>query len=183
MASRAAPPHLGRAHWLLLASLLLPACGPSEVSAPPPDEKPEISGMYRVRGLTTVIGTNQSREISGTVILVQNGSSYTATFDLKTNYPGPDGALRADVIGTGEGRIEGSSLKGSTQTQILASRVPGLDPGFTLVPHSFGVRVVSNAEGTIKSDGSLEFHLENRGAKGEAYIPTRTSVTGVRVPE
>jgi hypothetical protein len=166
----------------LLPLLLLPACGEPQVSAPPPDDAvPHIAGTYRVEGITTVIGTELSREISGTVILAQEGGEYTATFDLATNYPGPDGALPAEVVGTGEGRIQGSSLKGTASTQIVASRVPGLDPGFTLVPPSFGVRVVSTAEGTVQGDGTLAFQLENRGAEGEDYVPTRTTVTGVRI--
>jgi hypothetical protein len=52
-----------------------------------------------------------------------------------------------------------------------------------MVPPSFGVRVVSNATGEVKPDGSLEFIMENRGAEGEDYIPTRTVVKGIRAQD
>lgn len=181
MASRASLARSAQASLLLLV-LLLPACGGDpEVSAAPPAGPASISGTYRVEGLTTVIGADLSREISGTVILVQEGDAYTATFDLETDYPGPDGALPAEVVGTAEGTIDGTSILGTASTQIVASRVPGIDPGFTLIPPSFGVRVVSTTEGTVKEDGSIELQLENRGAEGEEYVPTRTRVKGVRI--
>jgi len=117
------------------------------------------------------------------VILVQDGASYTATFDLETNYPGPDGEVPAEVVGDGEGTITGNTLDGTLRTQIVASRVPGLDSHFIMVPPAFGVRVVSNATGEVKPDGSLELTMENRGAEGEDYIPTRTVVKGVRTKD
>lgn len=170
---------------ILLLCLHLPACGgESQVaSAPPEAARTSIAGTYRVQGLTTVIGSDASRAISGTLIVAQEGEAYTATFDLQTDYPAPGGAVRADVIGTADGTIEGTALEGTARTQIVAARVPGLDPGFTLVPPSFGVRVVSTARGTVNDDGSIEFQLENRAAEGEEYTPTRTVVRGVRAPD
>lgn len=183
MASRESLVRSALALPLLLCLLLLPACGEeAQVSAPPSDAAPvEIAGTYRVEGLTTVIGTDLSREISGTVVLAQEGTTYTASFELETDYPGPDGALPAEVVGTGKGRIQGSALVGTARTQIVASRVPGLDPGFTLVPATFGVRILSTAVGTVTDDGRIEFEIENRGAEGEDYIPTVTNVTGQRL--
>ncbi len=167
----------------LLVGLALAACGQEagEQAAPAAEETgpAQVAGMYKVEGLTTVIGTDNSREISGNVILVQDGASYTATFDLETMYPGPDGEVPAEVVGNGQGTITGNLLDGTLTTQIVASRVPGLDSHFIMVPPSFGVRVVSNATGELKPDGSLELIMENRGAEGEDYIPTRTVVKGV----
>ena len=183
MASRVPLARPAGARALLLGLVLLPACGeqPSVSAAPAETVPASIAGTYQVEGITAVIGSDMRREISGTVILAQEGSTYTATFDLDTDYPGPDGALPADVIGTAEGTIEGSVLAGTAKTQIVASRIPGIDPGFLLVPPSFGIRVVSTAQGEIKPDGSIEFQLENRAAEGEEYVPTRTRVTGVRI--
>lgn len=182
MASRDSHSRSALALPLLLSLLLLPACGEPQVSAPPPDGDPtSVAGRYQVEGLTTVIGTDLSREIAGIVILVQDGSAYTASFELETDYPGPDGVLPAEVVGTGKGRIQGSALVGTMRTQIVASRVPGLDPGFMMVPPTFGVRVLSTAVGTVQPDGRIEFEIENRGAEGEDYIPTVTKVAGQRL--
>jgi hypothetical protein len=169
----------------LLVGLALAACSQeADVAAPAPSSEPaQISGMYKVKGTTIVVGTEHSREIWGNVILVQDGASYTATFDLETNYPGPDGEVPAEVVGDGEGSITGNTLDGTLRTQIVASRVPGLDSHFIMVPPAFGVRVVSDATGKVKPDGSIEFTMENRGAEGEDYIPTRTVVKGVRAQD
>ncbi|MBW2236866.1 MAG: hypothetical protein JRG85_15890 [Deltaproteobacteria bacterium] len=169
----------------LLVGLALAACSQeADVAAPAPSAEPaQVSGMYKVKGTTVVVGTDHSREIWGNVILVQDGASYTATFDLETNYPGPDGEVPAEVVGDGEGTITGNTLDGTLRTQIVASRVPGLDAHFIMVPPAFGVRVVSNATGEVKPDGSLELTIENRGAEGEDYIPTRTVVKGVRTKD
>jgi hypothetical protein len=169
----------------LLVGLALAACSQeADVAAPAPSSEPaQISGMYKVKGTTIVVGTEHSREIWGNVILVQDGASYTATFDLETHYPGPDGEVPAEVVGDGEGSITGNSLDGTLRTQIVASRVPGLDSHFIMVPPAFGVRVVSDATGEVKPDGSIQFTMENRGAEGEDYIPTRTVVKGVRAQD
>jgi hypothetical protein len=49
-----------------------------------------------------------------------------------------------------------------------------------LIPASFGVRIVSNSVGTLNDDGSITLQIENRGAEGESYIATRTTMRGVR---
>jgi hypothetical protein len=179
--------YLLRTLLALVVGLALAACGQEAGeqagAAPEPTGPAQVAGMYKVKGLTTVIGTDNSREISGNVILAQDGASYTATFDLETMYPGPDGEVPAEVVGDGEGTITGNKLDGTLRTQIVSSRVPGLDPHFTLVPSTFGVRVVSNGTGELKPDGTLEFTMENRGAEGEDYIPTRTVVKGVRAKD
>lgn len=162
----------------------LAACGgePAEVSPPPPAGPAAVAGTYRVQGLTTVVGSEESRSIEGTVVLSQEGGRYTASFSLKTLYPGPDGPLRAEVIGQGEGVVEGRRLEGTAETQIVASRIPGIDSRFTMVPPSYGVRIVSSSLGSIDEDGGLAIEIESRGAEGEEdYRPTRTTMRGQRI--
>ncbi len=185
MASRASLAPSVQALSLLLPMLLLAACGgESQVSEQATDGEPaNVAGTWKVEGLTTVIGQEVSREIAGTVVLTQDGTSYSASFELETDYPSPDGTVPAQVVGTGQGRVRGSTMAGSAQTQIVASQVPGIDPGFTMVPATFGVRVRSTAVGELRRDGSIEFELENQGAEGERYVPTRTRVTGVRIAD
>ena len=166
---------------LFLAGAL--ACGgDSDEASRPKDATPaSIAGTYRIEGTTTVIGhEDQSREISGMVVMTQEGDTWSAHFELETMYPGPDGPLPAQVVGTGGGTITGNAFEGSAETQIVASRIPGIDSQFTLVPPSFGVRIVSTSTGTVNDDGSLTLEIENRAAEGQEYIPTRTTVRGER---
>ena len=131
---------------VLSASMLaLSGCGsesgvPTDATTPPvkaspPDRiPPSLSGMYRVEGVTTVKGTGMEREIKGTVILAQEGDRYTATFSLATTFPTEEGPIQADVIGKGEGRVDGTSLQGTAETQIVMAAVPGIDSAFAFVP-------------------------------------------------
>jgi hypothetical protein len=173
-----------RRFTLLSAAALLAACG-SEVQTPAPVATAgpvQLAGTYEVRGSTRVVGASETREIEGTVILAQEGDAYTATFNLQTLYPSEGGPVTAEVIGRGDGTIAGRSLEGSARTQILASRVQGLDPKFTLVPPAFSVRIVSSTRGEIKPDGRLSIEIESKGAEGEReYVPTHTTLHGRRI--
>jgi hypothetical protein len=152
---------------------------PAAAEAPPAP----IAGRYEVRGSTVAIASGFERHISGTVILATEGNSYTATFDLETTYPDPAAAepIIAEVIGKGEGTIEGRTLRGTAQTQIVAATVPNVDPGFAFIPRSVSTRVISTSVTTISADGNVDIEIENRPAPGEEYQPTRTTLTGRRV--
>jgi hypothetical protein len=151
--------------------------------AAPVDPEP-ISGLYDVRGVTVPIeGGSEGRPITGTVILKQDGASYTATFKLDTTFPGVEDPVQADVIGSGEGTIEGRTLTGTAQTQLVVSTVPGIDTDFAFIPRIVGARIVSTAVTEIHPDGSLVIELENKPAEGEDYRPTRTKLTGQRVSD
>lgn len=163
---------------LLVVSGLLLACG----AEPEPSGPVDLTGTWRLRGNTTVVAGGETRAISGSVILVQDGESYTATFALETLYPTPGGALPAEVIGRGDGTLEGRRLTGTAHTQIVASRVPGLDPSFTMVPPAFTVRIVSETRGHVDDEGHLTLEIRSRGEEGEqGYAPTRTRLHGERV--
>lgn len=142
-----------------------------------------ISGLYEVRGVTRPLdGPGDGRRISGTVILKQDGDSYTATFKLDTTFPGASEPLQADVIGNGEGTIDGRTLTGTTKTQLVVSTVPGIDTAFAFIPRIVGARIESTAVTEIAPDGSVVIHLENQPAEGETdYIATKTRLTGKRI--
>jgi hypothetical protein len=167
---------------LLPLALLSSACGePSDRPSPGvSSQPPPVSGMYQVEGTTTEVESGNSRPIRGSIILSQKGDSYSASFHLKTSYPGPDGNVDAEVIGTGEGRVEGDRLLGSAETQILPAAAPGVDTKFPFVAQLYGPRLVSESVATLKQDGSIVIEIENRGAEGEQYAPTRTRVSGQR---
>jgi hypothetical protein len=174
---------------LILLSAAVPAlaaCGPAEeqpVSSSPEPRNLDVSGMYAVEGETVTVGADERRDIAGTVILVQEGDAFTATFELKTTYPGVEEELPADVIGKGEGKIEGRSFKGTTEQQLVMATVPGIDTGFAFVPRHVGTRIVSDTVGEFSDDGDVSIQIETRPAEGERYRPTRTTLTGSKVED
>jgi hypothetical protein len=140
-----------------------------------------IAGMYEVTGDTLTPSTGDKRSISGTILIAESGGRYTATFNLITTYPGADEALPAEVIGKGEGLVDGRSLIGTAQTQLVMATVPGVDPGFAFVPRMVSTRIVSKSTAKISAEGSVQIRIESHGAKGETYAPTRTTLSGFRV--
>ena len=137
--------------------------------------------MYSVEGVTTETASGHQRKLSGTIILAEEGPRYTATFSLATTYPGGDQSLPAEVIGKGEGSIEGRTLKGTNHTQLVVTTVPGVDPGFAFIPRMVSTRIVSTSVTRLAPDGSVEIELANAPEEGEDYSPTRTVLSGRRV--
>lgn len=178
------------AAWLGSLALFTVSCGAPQETVVEEESAPEvaatpISGRYEVTGSTVALESGYKRDISGTVILTTDGDSYTATFDLATTYPDPaaDEPIIAEVIGKGEGSIEGRTLRGSADTQIVASTVPNVDPSFAFIPRSVSTRIVSKSVTTIAADGSVSIEIENQPAPGEDYMPTRTTLSGKRVAQ
>ncbi len=182
-------------HILCAASWILLACGSEpEIEAPSskgvaPEvgaverEPASVAGMYRVSGFTVEKKTDNQRDISGTIILTQQGDRYTATFNLSTMFPTPDGPVKSDVIGKGEGTIEGRILRGAARTQIVAAGIPGVDPKFAFIPRTVSARLVSATAGRIAEDGTLSVEIENEPAPGAGYAATHTVLSGPRIPE
>ena len=168
----------------LASTLLLSfACGGAEEGAAPEPavQGVPISGMYNVTGVTTETASGHQRKLSGTIILAEEGTRYTATFNLATTYPGGEQSLPAEVIGSGEGTIEGRTLTGTSHTQLVVATVPGVDPGFAFIPRMVSTRIVSTSVTKIAPDGSVEIELSNAPEGDEDYSPTRTVLTGKRV--
>ena len=144
-------------------------------------ETVSVAGLYEVKGTTVEEGGGNKRQISGTIILAEEGSNYTATFSLRTQFPTPDGPVPAEVIGKGQGTIAGDTLEGEAQTQIVVSSVPGVDTQFAFVPRFVGPRVVSKSTAQLHDDGSITVEIRNQPREGEEYTATRTTLRGVRV--
>ncbi len=174
----------------VLASLMLLAwavfslaCGGGEsveAEAPAAEATP-ISGRYEVKGVTIALESGYRRDIAGTVILAEEGGTYTAAYQLQTTYPGAEEALPAELIGTGRGTVEGRTLRGTAQTQLAMATVPGVDPGFAFVPRMVSTRIVSTSVTTIATDGTVTIEIESQSAGGEDYAPTRTTLRGTRI--
>lgn len=168
---------------LTSTTLLGLACGSAPEGAAPAAEEAglPISGMYSVEGVTTETASGHQRKLSGTIILAEEGPRYTATFSLATTYPGGEQSLPAEVIGQGEGTVEGRTLKGTNHTQLVVTTVPGVDPGFAFIPRMVSTRIVSTSVTRLEADGSVEIELANAPEEGEDYSPSRTRLTGKRV--
>jgi hypothetical protein len=182
MAQRACVPRrssrsLPRCVARVLCGALLLAAAPSDA-----EEKADpFSGTYDVKGITVDQRSGDQRVIQGHVVLTKRKDVWAAAAELETDFPTHGGPVRTDVIGTGEGRLEGSVLKGSAQTQLVIQTVPGVDTDFAFIPRAVGPRVVSSWSARLERDGTLVVELSNQGAEGEAYSPSRTTLKGVRV--
>jgi hypothetical protein len=170
-----------------VAALLL-ACGSEPDVAAPSEpasveiDPTEIAGLYEVEGTTTVLATGDEREIAGKVILAMEGDRYTSTFSLTTTFPAPEGGTRiTDVIGKGEGIIEGNVIKGTAETQLMMGALPGIDPKFPYLPRTFGATIASTTVATIAGDGTITVEIQSEQAGDQDYPPTRTTLRGARV--
>lgn len=141
----------------------------------------DFSGLYDVRGFSEEIGSGESRELAGTVVLRQEGDHYSATFELDTRFPYGDTSVAATVIGQGSGSVNGTTLLGEAHTQVVISTVPGVDPGFAFIPRMVTTTITSISKTQIESDGSVTIELANQPAPGASYAPTLTKLKGTRV--
>jgi hypothetical protein len=161
------------------------ACGsadapPAADSAEPVSAAP-LSGTYRVSGNTVDKTTGAERSVSGTVIVITEGDSYTSSFDLATTLHASGTAQKAELVGRGEGRVEGRRLTGTAETQLIVALVPGVDAGFGLLPRMATTRILNRSDATIEPDGSVTIEIESDPAPGEEYTPTRTTLRGRRI--
>ena len=109
------------------------------------------------------------------------GDRYTSTFSLNTTLHGSGEPQKAELIGQGEGRVDGRSLLGTAETQMIVALVPGVDAGFGMLPRVATARMVNKSEADIGADGSVHIEIESDPAPGEDYSPTRTVLRGQRV--
>jgi hypothetical protein len=186
--------HTLAASSCIVTLLSFPACGrgsaqktvPEVSSAPaataPANARPDFSGTYRVSGKTIEKGTTNSRPLDGMIILVQEGDAYTATFDLQTELPTPEGpSARAQVVGKGDGAVKEDGLEGTATTQIVWAAVPGVDSQFAFVPKRFGPRLASESKARLQPDGSILIEIDSKGVGGSRYTPTHTTLRGIRM--
>jgi hypothetical protein len=172
--------------WLLAASAaLLLSCGegsePPSVAAAPPVTPEPLSGLYEVSGTTVDKATGAERVVAGTVIVDVDGAAYTTTFDLATELPVGDRTQRAELIGKGSGRVADRTLEGTAATQLIVALVPGVDPGFGLLPRHATAEIVNKSVARIAHDGTVSIEIDSEPAPGASYAPTHTKLRGRRV--
>jgi len=178
--------------FLTVSCLLLPAglgggCGTERrdgaaATLPPVGAAPTpYAGTWRVAGRTVELADGESRDIEGTVVLVQEDAGYSAHFDLVTVFPTPDGPTHAQVVGTGSGEVMPGGLMGTAETQIILAAVPGVDSQFVFLPRSYGPRLISRSTTRLNDDGSLTIEIESGPAEGERYRATETTLRATRI--
>ena len=163
------------------------ACGSEpESAAEPPDVAAvpvEVGGTYRVTGLTVELESGMEREIAGLLVLSRRGGEYRSSFELGTKLPGPDGPLETQVIGTGEGTMDGDGvLRGTARTQLVIASMSGMPARFPFIPRFVGPRVVSTTVTSFGDDDTIEIQIETRAEAGEIYRSTRTTLKGSLLP-
>ena len=171
--------------WLLAASAaLLLACGEGSetppVAAASPVAPEPLSGLYEVSGTTVDKATGAERSVAGTVIVDVEGASYTTTFDLATHLPVGGAPQRAELIGQGSGRVDERRLEGTAETQLIVALVPGVDPGFGMLPRHATAQIVNRAVAVIATDGTVSIEIDSEAAPGTDYPPTHTKLSGRR---
>ncbi len=176
--------------WILGLILFFPPLWPAAAAAQtapheePPAETDPFPGSYRVRGLTTDIRSGDTRRIEGIIVLDQRREGfYAMKSDLETRYPSEGGPVDTHVIGTGTGRPSGDQVVGTAEIQLVLGTVPGLGAEFAFAPRVVGPRLLSTWTAGFRRDGTLVIDVENRGAPGEDYSPTRTRLYATRIPE
>jgi hypothetical protein len=172
--------------WLLAASAaLLMACGEGSeappVSAAPPVAPEPLSGLYEVSGVTVDKATGAERSVAGTLIVDVSGADYTTTFDLATELPVGGAPQRAELIGKGSGRVDDRKLEGTAETQLIVALVPGVDPGFGLLPRHATAQIVNRSVAVVEPDGRVRIEIDSEAKPGTDYRPTHTRLSGRRV--
>jgi hypothetical protein len=165
---------------LLAAAALFFSASLPVIAAEPSADDP-FSGTYDVQGMTTDVKSGDTRRIEGHIVLTKKGDGWQAASELETDFPTHGGAVRTDVIGTGEGKRKGAGLEGQAHTQLVIGTVPGVDTDFAFVPRTVGPRIVSKWKAHLEKDGTLIVELTNAPEKGEEYPPTKTTLKGKRV--
>jgi hypothetical protein len=181
MASPLLRPSLRAPRTISALALTLVAISVPPARAAEPAASDPYSGTYDVLGTTVDTRSGDTRRIEGHIVLTRKNGHYAAAAELETDFPTHGGALRTDVIGTGNGKPSGKGLAGSAETQLVMQTVPGVDTGFAFIPRQVGPRLVSTWVAHLETDGTLLIELTNQGAKGETYSPTKTTLRGKRV--
>ena len=120
--------------------------GPTDVDAAPPPDALPLSGRYQVSGTTVDTATGSERGVSGTIVVKADGDTYSTTFSLATTLHGGGEPQKAELIGQGEGTVEGRVLIGTAKTQLIVALVPGVDAGFGMLPRVVPSRSRNSSE-------------------------------------
>jgi hypothetical protein len=143
------------------------------------EEVSYIGGSWDVRGTITDEATGDRRYVAGSVIIDQQEDRYRSTFHLAGTLDTPQGRRRAEVVGRGEGKVEGRAISGVVETNVVTARLGGTAGVVPFVPKEWGPRTTNTVKGRLNDDGSVTFELRTE-AQEDGPGATHTVIYGVR---
>jgi hypothetical protein len=165
---------------LALVSIVAPAVARAADPAPLGD----LEGYYRANGITVERAAGVKRPLSGVLIVApaREGRGWDLRFSFKTQISTPDGSVRADLIGTGDGLVERGELRGHAETQVIWAAIPGVDPQFAFIPGRLGPRIQSTFSMRPGDDAdAFRGEVETVAAPGFEYAATRSTMRLERI--
>jgi hypothetical protein len=126
------------------------------------EEVLDVSGIYEVQGETVVAGSPDHFVYSGKIVLKQTGADIkTITEVAMRRTAGDSGPASAALIGSGDAKLDGRKIKGSSELQTLVSQVAELDVAVPFSPRFAGPVLTAVADGVVRDDGSIDFEIKS----------------------
>ena len=126
------------------------------------EEVLDVSGIYEVQGETVVAGSPDHFVYTGKLVLRQTGTEIrTITEVAMRRTAGESGPASAALIGSGEARLDGRNISGSSELQTLVSQVPELDVAAPYTPRLAGPVINAVARGVVRDDGTIDFEIKS----------------------
>jgi hypothetical protein len=144
----------------------------------------DLAGIYEVQGETVVAGSPDHFVYTGKLVLRQKGADLTTITEVAMRRTaGNSGPASAALIGSGEAKLDGRLITGSSELQTLVSQVAELDVAAPFAPRFAGPIVNAVASGVVRDDGSIDFEIKST-LTGEGFtLPEgrRTTLRAKRV--
>jgi hypothetical protein len=138
-----------------------------------------VGGAWEVRGTITDVGSGDRRHVAGTVVIDQEDDRFRSTFHLIGTLDTPQGRRRAEVVGRGEGKVEGRVITGTVDSNVVTARLGGAGGVVPFVPKEWGPRTHNTVLGRLNDDGSVTFELHTP-QQADGTGATHTVIHGVR---
>ena len=126
------------------------------------EEALDVSGIYEVQGETVVAGSPDHFVYSGKLVLRQTGADIkTVTEVAMRRTAGNSGPASAALIGSGEAKLDGRKITGTSELQTLVSEVSELDVAMPFAPRYAGPVINAVAQGVVREDGTIDFEIKS----------------------
>jgi hypothetical protein len=126
------------------------------------EEVLDVSGIYEVQGETVVAGAPDHFVYSGKLVLRQTGVDIkTITEVAMRRTAGNSGPASAALIGSGDAKLDGRKITGTSELQTLVSEVTELDVAVPFAPRYAGPVINAVAKGVVRDDGTIDFEIKS----------------------